>query len=255
MTHPVSAKNSSQYPTRHLALFDLDHTLLPLDSDYQWAEFLARTGRAGDPEQARARNEALMQRYHAGDLTAQEAAAFMLGLLAAADPANLAAWHEDYMQQVIRPSIHECALDLVRGHLQAGHMCAIVTATNAFVTAPIARAFNVPHLIATIPAWQNGRYTGQIEGVPSFREGKITRVEHWLAGMGRKLADFETSTFYSDSPNDLPLLEIVTHPVATNPSAALRQIAQDKGWQILDLFAQSQAGCPDKPALHFKNKH
>jgi len=235
MTQPVSAKNSPN----HLALFDLDHTLLPLDSDYQWAEFLARTGRAGDPERARARNEALMQRYHAGDLTAQEAAAFMLGLLAAADPTELAVWHETYMREVIRPNIHECALDLVRGHLQAGHLCAIVTATNAFITAPIARAFNVPHLIATVPDWQNGRYTGAIDGIPSFREGKITRVENWLAGMGRRLADFETRTFYSDSINDLPLLEIVTHPVATNPSVALRQIAQDKGWQILDLFDPS----------------
>jgi len=239
MTQSISAKNPSKNPTKHLALFDLDHTLLPLDSDHQWVEFLARTGCAGDPEQMRARNEALMQRYHAGDLTAQEAAAFMLGLLAHADPTQLAVWHEAYMREVIRPSIHECALDLVRGHLQAGHLCAIVTATNAFITAPIARAFNVPHLIATIPAWQNGRYTGAIDGIPSFREGKITRVENWLAGMGRRLADFETSTFYSDSINDLPLLEVVTHPVATNPCAALRQIAQDKSWQILDLFDPS----------------
>jgi len=237
MTYPAAEK--------HLALFDLDHTLLPLDSDYQWADFLARTGRAGDPAQAHARNQALMQRYNTGELTAQEAAAFMLGLLAAADPAELAAWHEDYMRQVVRPAIQPCALDLVRRHLQAGHLCAIVTATNAFVTAPIARAFNVPHLIATLPAWQQGRYTGAIEGIPSFREGKITRVADWLAGMGRKLADFETSTFYSDSINDLPLLEAVTCPVATNPSAALRQIAQEKGWQILDLFDAAAVAAQD----------
>jgi len=234
----------------HLALFDLDHTLLPLDSDYQWAEFLARTGRAGDPVEARQRNAELMQRYHDGNLTAQQAAAFMLGLLAAADPADLAHWHEDYMREVVRPHIHDSALELVRGHLAQGHLCAIVTATNAFVTAPIARAFSVPHLIATTPAWQNGRYTGAIAGVPSFREGKITRVADWLAGMGQRLQDFETSTFYSDSINDLPLLEAVTHPVATNPGAALRQIAIERGWRVLDLFdeATMQAAAQTQPA-------
>jgi len=235
----MTQKTACTSPARHLALFDLDHTLLPLDSDYQWADFLARTGRAGDPDLARQRNEALMQRYNAGELTAQEAAAFMLGLLAAADPADLALWHEDYMQQVVRPNILDCALTLVRRHLQAGHLCAIVTATNAFVAAPIARALNVPHLIATTPAWKNGRYTGAIEGVPSFQAGKITRVADWLAGMGCTLQDFDTSTFYSDSINDLPLLQVVTHPVATNPSPALRQIAQENGWQILDLFSRA----------------
>ena len=147
---------------QRLALFDLDHTLLPLDSDYQWADFLARTGRAGDPEIARARNEDLMLRYNAGDLTAQEAAEFMLGLLAASCPMDLASWHETFMQEVIRPAMTQQAMSLVRTHLQAGDRCAIVTATNTFVTAPIARAFGVPTLIATDPEFVNGRYTGRL---------------------------------------------------------------------------------------------
>ncbi len=223
---------------QRLALFDLDHTLLPLDSDYQWADFLARTGRAGDPEVARARNEDLMVRYNQGNLTALEAAEFMLGLLAASCPLDLARWHEEFMQEVIRPSLTQQAMNLVRHHLHSGDLCAIVTATNSFVTAPIARAFGVPTLIATDPQYVSGRYTGKIEGTPSFREGKIKRVNDWLASLERSMADYEQVYFYSDSINDLPLLEIVTHPVATNPSDKLREIALARNWTILDLFQQ-----------------
>ncbi|MDP4590345.1 MAG: HAD-IB family hydrolase [Burkholderiaceae bacterium] len=222
-------------PTR-LALFDLDHTLLPLDSDYQWADFLARTGRAGNPEVARARNDDLMKRYNEGQLTAQEAAEFMLGLLAAHPPHDLANWHESFMQEVVRPALSPQSIALVQKHLTAGDLCAIVTATNSFVTAPIARALGINHLIATTPEYVNGRYTGYIEGIPSFREGKITRVNDWLDTMGLSLADFESSHFYSDSMNDLPLLECVTHPVATNPSDELRAIATAQNWVIIDLF-------------------
>ena len=222
-------------PTR-LALFDLDHTLLPIDSDYQWADFLARTGRAGNPEVARARNNDLMNRYNEGQLTAQEAAEFMLGLLAAHPPHDLANWHESFMQEVVRPALSPQSIALVQKHLTAGDLCAIVTATNSFVTAPIARALGINHLIATTPEYVNGRYTGYIEGIPSFREGKITRVNDWLDTMGLSLADFESSHFYSDSMNDLPLLECVTHPVATNPSDELRAIATAQNWVIIDLF-------------------
>lgn len=221
-----------------LALFDLDHTLLPLDSDYQWADFLARTGRAGDPAVARARNDALMAQYNNGDLTAEQAAEFMLGLLAAHPPHELAHWHEQFMQEVIRPQFTRSALDLVNQHLNAGDLCAIVTATNRFVTAPIARAFGIEHLIATIPQYHLGRYTGKIEGTPSFKEGKIIRVNHWLESLGRRLDEFDQSHFYSDSINDLPLLEVVTHPVVTNPSADLREIAIKRQWPILDIFGQ-----------------
>jgi HAD superfamily hydrolase (TIGR01490 family) len=221
---------------RRLALFDLDHTLLPLDSDYQWANFLARTGRAGDPDEARRRNDDLMERYNRGELTAEQAAEFMLGLLAAHAPYDLALWHEEFMAQVIRPAFTARAVNLVAEHLQAGDLCAVVTATNSFVTAPIARAFGVPHLVATDPEYVAGRYTGRILGTPSFREGKVVRVREWLAGMGLTLADFTETFFYSDSVNDVPLLEQVTRPIATNPSPALRDIAERQNWIVLDLF-------------------
>jgi len=223
-----------------LALFDLDHTLLPLDSDYQWAEFLARTGRAGDPAEALRRNNELMDRYNAGELTADQSAEFMLGLLARATPPELAEWHEVFMAEVVRPAILPAAEALVQKHIAQGDLCAIVTATNSFVTEPIARAFGIEHLIATIPEMENGRYTGRISGVASFQAGKITRVNEWLADLGRNFSDFEETYFYSDSPNDLPLLEVVSKPIATNPSPTLRQIAQDRGWPILDLFKDMQ---------------
>lgn len=227
-------------PQKRLALFDLDHTLLPLDSDYQWADFLARTGRAGDPAEAQRRNNELMERYNAGQLTAEQSAEFMLGLLSGAGTTELAAWHEAFMAEIIRPAIRPNAVELVRQHLRQGDLCAIVTATNEFVTAPIARAFGIPHLIATIPEFIDGRYTGRIQGVASFQAGKITRVNEWLSTMGMSLADFEYSCFYSDSPNDLPLLEAVTDPIATNPSTILRQLAQERGWRIIDLFKDMQ---------------
>lgn len=221
---------------KRLALFDLDHTLLPLDSDYQWADFLARTGRAGDPIEAQRRNDDLMQRYNAGILTAEQSAEFMLGLLTHAETSELAQWHAIFMTEVVCPAILPIARSLVQDHIDQGDLCAIVTATNEFVTAPIARAFGIQHLVATTPEMHNGRYTGRIQGVPSFQAGKITRVNQWLAGMDLALADFECSFFYSDSPNDLPLLEVVTHPIATNPSPLLREVAQRRNWKILDLF-------------------
>ena len=223
-----------------LALFDLDHTLLPLDSDYQWADFLARSGRAGDPAEAQARNEALMEQYNAGQLTAEESAEFMLGLLARASLPELARWHEEFMAEVVRPAIRDNAIELVQEHMARGDLCAIVTATNDFVTAPIARAFGIPHLIATLAQMERGRYTGRIEGVASFQEGKIVRVDAWLAGMGLQRNAFDEVYFYSDSPNDLPLLEVVSHPIATNPSPVLREIALERGWKVLDLFQEMQ---------------
>jgi HAD superfamily hydrolase (TIGR01490 family) len=221
---------------KRLALFDLDHTLLPLDSDYQWAVFMAKSGRAGDPAEALRRNEELMDRYNAGELTAEQAAEFMLGLLAAHPPHLLAAWHEEFMQQVIRPAMTQRAIELVQQHLAAGDLCAVVTATNSFVTAPIARAFGVPTLIATEPEFIAGRYTGKILGIPSFKHGKVVRVNQWLAGQHQRLDDFDESYFYSDSINDLPLLEVVTHPVVTNPSASLLAVAQQRDWPVLNLF-------------------
>uniref|UniRef100_UPI00333EBA28 HAD family hydrolase n=1 Tax=Castellaniella defragrans TaxID=75697 RepID=UPI00333EBA28 len=220
-----------------LALFDLDHTLLPFDSDYQWADFLARTGRAGDPQAARQRNDELMRRYNEGTLSAQEAADFMLGLLKLASHEELARWHEAYMAEVVLPGILPAARALVARHRGAGALCAIVTATNEFVTTPIARALDIPHLIATVPERDaQGGYTGRIDGTPSFQAGKVLRVRQWLDSLDRELEDFDESWFYSDSMNDLPLLEVVSHPVATNPSAALRTLANARGWRVLDLF-------------------
>lgn len=222
----------------NLALFDLDHTLLPLDSDYQWADFLARTGRAGDPIAAQRLNQELMDRYNEGLLTAEESAEFMLGLLCKAENrAELTEWQAEFMATIVEPAILPNALELVKKHQEQGDLCAIVTATNEFVTTPIAKAFGIEHLIATIPEEVDGLYTGKIHGVPSFKEGKITRVDQWLHDLGLRREQFDRVWFYSDSPNDLPLMELVSDPVATNPSDSLRHTAKERNWQILDLFS------------------
>src|SRR5690606_25214204 len=192
------------------------------------------------PAEAQARNEELMERYNAGQLTAEQSAEFMLGLLTRASLPELARWHEEFMAEIIRPAIRDNAIELVQEHLTRGDLCAIVTATNDFVTAPIARAFGIPDLIATIAELENGRYTGRIQGVPSFQAGKIVRVDDWLKSLDLSRDAFDEVYFYSDSPNDLPLLEVVSHPIATNPSPRLREIAEEKGWKILDLFQELQ---------------
>lgn len=220
-----------------IALFDLDHTLLPIDSDHEWIEFLVRHNLAGNPEAVKRRNQEIYDKYTHGILTIEESAEFVLSFLAMHTPYDLARYHELFMHEVIRPAIQEVAIDVVRQHQEAGDLCCLVSATNAWVIAPIARAFGFEHCIGTIPKYLNGRYTGKFTGVASYQEGKITRVEEWLKTLGLTLKDFEKSYFYSDSMNDLPLLDIVTHPVATNPQDKLRQIAQAKNWKILDLFA------------------
>ncbi len=222
--------------SRNLALFDLDHTLLPIDSDHEWVEFLIRHQLAGDPEAVRRRNDELYAKYQAGTLTIEESAAVMLGFLKMHSPYDLAKYHEIYMQEVIRPNIKKVATDLVDKHLSNGDLCCLVSATNTFVITPIGRAFAFENIIGTTPEFENGRYTGKFVGTASYKEGKITRVQEWLATLSLSLNDFEKSYFYSDSINDLPLLEKVTHPVATNPQDSLRKIAQEKGWAILDLF-------------------
>ncbi len=222
--------------SRNLALFDLDHTLLPIDSDHEWVEFLIRHQLAGDPEAVRRRNDELYAKYQAGTLTIEESAAVMLGFLKMHSPYDLAKYHEIYMQEVIRPNIKKVATDLVDKHLSNGDLCCLVSATNTFVITPIGRAFAFENIIGTTPEFMNAPYTGKFVGTASYKEGKITRVQEWLATLGLSLNDFEKSYFYSDSINDLPLLEKVTHPVATNPQDSLRKIAQEKGWAILDLF-------------------
>ncbi|MEZ5741871.1 MAG: HAD family hydrolase [Burkholderiaceae bacterium] len=220
----------------NLALFDLDYTLLPIDSDHSWSEFLGDIGVIDGAEHKR-RNDQFFEQYKAGTLIIEEFLAFQLAPLAAHDRRQLNAWHDRFMAERILPAIRPAARDLVRRHQQAGDLCAIVTATNEFVTGPIARAFGVDHLIAIeLETDAADRYTGRHRGVPSFREGKITRTNDWLAGLGHALPDFDQSWFYSDSLNDLPLLDEVSDPVATNPDPRLEALARDRQWPILKLF-------------------
>src|SRR5882672_2918695 len=217
-----------------LALFDLDNTLLTGDSDYEWGQFLVDHG-VLEREVYEAQNRAYYEQYVAGTLDIHEYLGFALRPLAEHQDSDLDRWHAEFMRLRILPMITPAARALVRRHLDAGDLCAVVTATNSFVTAPIAREFGVPHLLATEPERSAGRFTGRVAGVPCFREGKIARVEAWLAGQGRRLADFAQSTFYSDSHNDLPLLERVTRPVAVDPDAQLAAEARRRGWAVISL--------------------
>ncbi len=217
-----------------LALFDLDNTLLAGDSDYEWTQHLIGKGIL-DREQFERRNAAFFEQYKAGTLNIIEFLDFQLQSLSNNQRADLDRWHAEFMAERIRPMIGRKARDLVERHLAAGDLCAIVTATNSFVTGPIAREFGIPHLIATIPAQENGQFTGKPRGTPSFREGKIERVEAWLESMGLWWHAFERSWFYSDSLNDLPLLSCVTDPIAVDPDATLRSHAEAQGWTVLNL--------------------
>jgi HAD superfamily hydrolase (TIGR01490 family) len=221
----------------NLALFDLDGTLLPIDSDHAFGEFLIRRGWV-DGDLHRQRNDAFYADYLAGTLDIGAYTDFATAPWRRRSPAELQAATEAFLDEAIRPVLHPRALELVRRHQEAGDRVAIVTATNEFVTRPIAGLFGVQTLIATeLELDGSGRFTGAIRGTPSFREGKIDRVDRWLASQGRSLAEHARSTFYSDSPNDLPLLERVSHPVATNPAPALAEVARQRGWPILHLFA------------------
>ena len=217
-----------------LALFDLDNTLLAGDSDYEWAQFLIERG-VLDRERYEARNDEFFRQYRAGTLDIHEFLDFQLAPLAQHPRSQLAAWHAAFMDAKVRPMIGRRARALVATHRDAGALCAIVTATNSFVTAPIAREFGVAHLVATEPEIRAGNFTGKVAGLPCFRDGKVTRIEQWLAGIGRPLASFQESWFYSDSHNDLPLLERVTRPVAVDPDESLRRVAESRGWPVLSL--------------------
>eukprot|EP01041_Mallomonas_annulata_P016334 gene16334-34148_t len=220
-----------------LALFDLDHTLLPLDSDYEWGEFTIRIG-WNDPVEFARRNDEFYAHYQAGTLNVHDYVRFATEAVRLRGPEAAAAAHQQFMREVITPAIQPQALDLIRQHQAAGDEVLIVTATNEFVTTPIAQALGVPQLLAVqLVRDASGWYTGEIDGVPTMREGKVTRMEQWLAARQLSWADVD-STFYSDSMNDVPLLEKVNRPVATNPDPRLRALAQQRGWRILDLFAE-----------------
>jgi HAD superfamily hydrolase (TIGR01490 family) len=217
-----------------LALFDLDNTLLVGDSDYEWGQFLVDRG-VLERESYEAQNRAYYDQYVAGTLDIHEFLGFALRPLAAHTRAELERWHAEFMASRIVPMIAPGARQLVRSHRDGGDLCAIITATNSFVTAPIAREFGVPHLIATEPEARDGRFTGRVAGIPCFRDGKVRRLDEWLAGLGRRFSDYAESTFYSDSHNDLALLERVTRPVAVDPDVQLAAAARQRGWPVMSL--------------------
>ena len=217
--------------TRNLCLFDLDETLLPLDSDHAWGNFIVSLGWVEETE-FRQRNDEFFAQYQAGQLNIQDYIAFASMPLRVRSPAELASAHALFMTQIIAPKIMPKACALVASHQAQGDLVALVTATNDFVTAPIARAFAIDHLLAVrLQRDPSGTITGLIEGTPSYREGKVRRVGEWLAEQGASWQDFERISVYSDSLNDLPLLEAATDPVATNPSAALETLARERHWR------------------------
>jgi len=222
-----------------LALFDLDNTLLDADSDFLWGEFLCQVG-AVDPQDYRAANARYYREYLEGRLVFAEYVRFCLGVLARHEPSALFAWRERFLEELVRPHITAEARALVARHRAAGDELAIVTASNAFITAPIAAELGVPRLIATEAATDSaGRFTGEPLGVPSFREGKVQRVKAWLSEVHGERADASLAAawFYSDSHNDLPLLERVGRPVAVNPDPVLARIARERGWPVMALRA------------------
>jgi HAD superfamily hydrolase (TIGR01490 family) len=224
-----------------IALFDLDHTLLPIDSDHEWGRFLVRLG-VVDGAYYEQENERFYNDYKAGKLDIYGFLQFALKPLASHPKQTLDAWHQQFMVEVIEPQIRSESLSLIQKHQENGDLCCIVTATNSFVTRPICERLGISHLIATEPETttddQLVAFTGNIRGEPNFREGKVKHVEDWLARHQLSFPSLKQSYFYSDSMNDLPLLEKVQTPIATNPDIRLRQLATDRNWQILELFNQ-----------------
>ncbi len=220
----------------NLALFDLDHTLLPIDSDHSWGEYTIAIGWRDAAEFKRS-NDAFYADYKAGTLDPQKYLRFATEAIRLQGAAKSHHAHTNFMASVIEKNIQSVALDLLEQHRKAGDTMVLVTATNEFVTAPIAKRLGFEHLIATqLETDDSGWYTGEHKGTLCFREGKITRVEQWLAVRGQTWDDVSHSSFYSDSMNDLPLLEKVNTPIATNPDDRLRVLATQRGWRILDLW-------------------
>lgn len=214
-----------------LAIFDLDNTLLNGDSDYLWGSFLIKKGRV-DEEFYNRENKRFYEEYKAGTLDIHEFQAFSLQPVLEMDEATLNSLHREFMQTEILPIITDKSRQLLDKHRNNGDYLLIITATNSIVTCPIATELGVDHILATEPEKINGRYTGKIDGIPCFQGGKVTRLESWLKESGKNLAD---SWFYSDSHNDLPLLEIVTHPVAVDPDDTLQDHAEARGWPVISL--------------------
>ena len=217
---------------RTLALFDLDETLIAGDSDYEWGLHLVGLG-VVDRATYEAKNQEFYDRYRAGTLVLQDFLDFQLYPLSQFTRAQLDGWHADFLASRILPMIRPGARRLLERHRGAERL--IITATNRFVTAPIAAALGITELLATELEQEDGRFTGRASGTPCFREGKVTRLNEWLAARGERLADYAESWFYSDSANDIPLLSVVTNPVAVHPDPRLRAHAEERGWPILSL--------------------
>ena len=215
-----------------LVLFDLDETLLAGDSDFEWGQFLIDAG-VFDRAVYEARNAEFYAQYRAGTLDVAEHLLFQVGPLSRYSRAELDAWHAEFLASRILPMVRPGARPLIARH--RGATQAIVTATNAFVTGPIAAALGVPHLLATELEEIDGRFTGRPLGTPCFQQGKVTRLHEWLSSRGERLADYDESWFFSDSMNDLPLLSLVTHPVAVYPDPRLKTHAEQAGWPVLTL--------------------
>jgi len=214
-----------------LAIFDLDNTLLAGDSDHAWGEFLVEEGMV-DAEDYKQANDRFYQEYLNGELDIFHYQRFILQPLSRHNMEELEAWREDFMRKKVAPMMLDKAAKLLAEHREQGHTLMIITATNRFITEPIAHKLGVEHLIATEPELVNGRFTGEVAGTPSFQEGKVERLNDWLAGNGESLAG---AWFYSDSRNDVPLLEKVENPVAVDPDPTLEQIARERGWPVMSL--------------------
>lgn len=214
-----------------LAIFDLDGTLLSGDSDYAWGEFLVEKGLV-DTQAYKEANDHFFEQYQSGTLDIYEYMAFSLAPLTLFNNEELIKLHNTFMAEKVAPMMQDKAKALLKHHKDQGHFLLMITATNQFVTGPIADALGIDHIIAPIPEIINNRYTGKTVGVPSFQEGKVTRLNDWLAETGYSM---EGSYFYSDSRNDLPLLELVTHPVAVDADPTLTEIAKERGWPHISL--------------------
>jgi len=214
-----------------LAIFDLDNTLIAGDSDNLWGEFVCELGIA-DAEEYGRQNDQFYEDYKAGELDIDAYLRFALSTLVGQAPETLSAWHREFMARMIDPIILPRAVELIENHRQQGHELLVITATNRFITEPIVQRLGIDNLLACEGEIVDGRYTGEPLGVPSFHEGKVLRLQQWLDGRG---VDLASAWFYSDSHNDLPLLELVDNPVAVDPDDTLRARAQDMNWPIISL--------------------
>ena len=220
--------------TKGIALFDLDYTLLGGDATYEWIHFLIDQG-VLERESTAAELDRFYDDYGQGTLDIHAFLHFDFKPLASHPRAQLERWREQYLAQAIAPIILPKARDLVASHEARGHLTAIITAANSFVTTPIAEMFGVRHLLASVPESRDGEFTGKIEGIPCFHEGKVIMLDAWLASRGQTLTDFPESYFYGDSQSDVPLMEKVTHPIVVEPDDALTELARVRNWPIISL--------------------